>query len=130
VIVDSSALLAILFREPGFEVLDASLVSAPSCRISAAGFVEVSIVIESRGGNAALREYDSLLRVAKFSIEPVTEEQAYIARQAYSDFGKGRHPANLNFGDCFSYALAKATGEPLLSKGVDFRKTDIEPAIP
>ena len=82
---------------------------------------------------AAIRQhgqYDSFLRQARISIEPVTEEQAHIARQAYSIYGKGRHPAGLNFGDCFSYALAKSSGEPLLFKGEEFRKTDIVPALP
>jgi len=130
VIVDSSAILTILFREAGFEAFDTAIADVPACRISAAGFVEVSIIVESRGGDRALRQCDSFFREAGISIEPVTEEQAHIARQAYSDYGKGRHPAGLNFGDCFSYALAKSTGEPLLFKGDDFRKTDLQPALP
>jgi ribonuclease VapC len=77
--------------------------------------VETVIVAESRGGDRAVRHTDSLFRNANVSIQPVTAEQAYIACQAFSTFGKGRHPAGLNFGDCFSYALAKSTGEPLLS---------------
>jgi len=129
VIVDSSALLAILFREAGFEKYDTAIADAPACRISAAGFVEVSIIVESRGGDRALRQCDLLFRDAGISIEPVTEEQAHLARQAYSDYGKGRHPAGLNFGDCFSYALAKCTGEPLLFKGEDFRQTDVRSAL-
>jgi len=77
----------------------------------------------------ASRRFDDLPRVGEFSIEPVTEEQARIAREAYRDFGKGsRHPAQLNFGDCFAYGLAKVTGEPLLFKGNDFSRTDIAPA--
>ena len=77
----------------------------------------------------ASRRFDDLLRVGEFSIEPVTEEQARIAREAYRDFGKGSgHPAQLNFGDCFAYGLAKVTGEPLLFKGNDFSRTDIAPA--
>jgi ribonuclease VapC len=71
-----------------------------------------------------------MLRESRITIEPFTEEHAFLARQAFSDYGKGRHAAGLNFGDCFSYALAKATGEPLLFKGDDFRKTDIIPALP
>jgi ribonuclease VapC len=130
VIVDTSALIAILAREPGFEILDDAITRAPSCRLSAAGFVETSIVLESRGGADARRFLESLLRRAAVSIEPVTAEHALLAREGYSDYGKGRHPAGLNFGDCFSYALAKATGEPLLFKGDDFRKTDVIPAIP
>ena len=128
-IVDPSALIAILGREPGFELLDEALTQASSCRLSAVGFVEVSIVVESRGGADAGRFLDSLLRRAAISIEPVTFEHALLAREAFSDYGKGRHPAGLNFGDCFSYALAKATGEPLLFKGDDFRKTDVIPAL-
>lgn len=129
-IVDTSALIAILAREPGFEILDDAITRAPTCRLSAAGFVETSIVLESRGGADARRFLESLLRRAAVSIEPVTAEQALLAREAYSDYGKGRHPARLNFGDCFSYALAKATGEPLLFTGDNFRKTDVIPALP
>jgi ribonuclease VapC len=129
-ILDSSAVLTILFREPGFEAFEQVLADAPICRISAAGFVEVSIVLESRGGDAVIRQCDALFREARILIEPVTQEQALLARQGYSDYGKGRHPAGLNFGDCFSYALAKALGEPLLFKGDDFRQTDLQPALP
>jgi ribonuclease VapC len=130
VIVDTSVLVAILAREPGFELLDDAITRAPSCRLSAAGYVETSIVVESRGGPDARRFLESLMRRAAISIEPVTVEQALLAREAFSDYGKGRHPAGLNFGDCFSYALAKATGEPLLFKGDDFQKTDVIPALP
>ncbi len=128
-IVDASAVLAILFREPGYEEFESAIADASSCSISAAGFVEVSIVVQSRGGHVGRHQVDSLLRRAGIAIEPVTEEQALVARQGFSDYGKGRHPAGLNFGDCFSYALAKATGEPLLFKGDDFNKTDVQPAI-
>jgi ribonuclease VapC len=99
------------------------------CRISAASFVEASIVAESRLGDQGLRQCDSFFRTSRISIEPVTEEQALLARQAYSDYGEGRHPAGLNLGDCFAYALAKSTGEPLLFKGDDFLQTDIQPAL-
>jgi ribonuclease VapC len=129
VIVDSSALLAILFREPGFEVFLKAIVNAPFCAISAGSLVEVSIVIESRGGDSVIRQWDAFFRSSRISVAPFTEEQALIARQGFSDFGKGRHPAGLNFGDCFAYALAKSTGEPLLFKGDDFRQTDIQPAM-
>jgi ribonuclease VapC len=91
-----------LFREAGFDVFDTAITDAPACRISAAGFVEVSIIVESRGGDPALRQCDLFFREAQIAIEPVTEEQAHRARQAYSIYGKGRHPAALNFGDCFS----------------------------
>jgi ribonuclease VapC len=130
VILDASAVLAIVFGEPGFEVFAKVIAEAESCSISAATFVEVTIVAESRGGDRAIRQSEGIFRGAKVSIEPVSEEQAYIACRAYSSFGKGRHAAGLNFGDCFSYALAKTTGEPLLFKGEDFRKTDVLPAIP
>jgi ribonuclease VapC len=130
VIVDSSALLAILLREPGSEVFDEAIVAATATRISAPTFVEVSIVLESRTGAQGVLLWESMLRESRIAIEPFTEEHAFLARQAFSDYGKGRHPASLNFGDCFSYALAKATGEPLLFKGDDFHKTDVLPALP
>jgi len=130
VIVDSSALLAILLREPGSDVFDEAIVAATAARISAPTFVEVSIVLESRTGAQGVLLWESMLRESRIAIEPFSEEHAFLARQAFSDYGKGRHPAGLNFGDCFSYALAKATGEPLLFKGDDFRKTDVLPALP
>jgi ribonuclease VapC len=130
VIVDSSALLTILFREPGFEVFLKAIVDARLCTISAASLVEVSIILESRGGDSIIRQWDAFFRSSRISVASFTEEQALIARQGFSDYGKGRHPAGLNFGDCFSYALAKALGEPLLFKGDDFRQTDIQPALP
>jgi len=129
-ILDTSAVLAIVLGEPGFEVFVDAIASAPSCRISAASFVEASILAESRIGDQGIRQCDSFFRTSRISVEPVTEDQALLARQGYSDYGKGRHPAGLNFGDCFAYALAKATGEPLLFKGQDFRQTDIQPALP
>ena len=127
-IVDTSALLAVLFGEKDAENYARAISEADVCRISAATFVEVSVVVESQTGDAGSRQWDSFFRTAGISIEPVTEEQAHAARQAWSDFGKARHPAGLNFGDCFSYALAKVSGEPLLFKGQDFRKTGI-PAV-
>ncbi len=129
-ILDTSAVLAIVLGEPGFEVFVDAIASAPSCRISAASFVEASILTESRIGDQGIRQCDSFFRTSRISVEPVTEDQALLARQGYSDYGKGRHPAGLNFGDCFAYALAKATGEPLLFKGQDFSQTDIQPALP
>lgn len=129
-IADSSALIAILLREPESRILDQAIVAASSCKISAPTFVEVSIIVESRTGAEGLLLWESMLRQSNIIIEPFTVEHAFLARQAFSDYGKGRHPAGLNFGDCFSYALAKATGEPLLFKGDDFRKTDVSPALP
>ena len=127
-IVDSSAVIAILFAEGGAETYARAISEAESCRISAANFVEVSIVIETLTRENGSRQFDAFFRRAGIVIEAVTEEQAHTARQAFTDFGKGRHPAGLNFGDCFAYALAKVTGEPLLFKGQDFSKTDIEVA--
>jgi len=128
-IVDSSALLAVLFNESDAETYARALTEADACRISAANFVEVAIVVEAQTKASGSRQFDAFFRRAGIVIEPVTEEQAHIARQAYTDFGKGRHMAGLNFGDCFAYALAKTTGETLLFKGEDFKKTDISSAI-
>lgn len=98
--------------------------------MSAANFLEAAIVIDARRSPRASRRFDDLVREAEIVVEPVTEEQAHIARQAYRDYGRGSgHPARLNFGDCFAYALARATGEPLLFKGDDFRHIDIAPAV-
>jgi ribonuclease VapC len=129
VILDTSALVAVFFDEP--EALDflQKMDEAEVCSISAASFVELSIVIESQLGPEGSRQCEMFLRRARIVIEPVSVEQAYLARQAFVDFGKGRHPAGLNFGDCFAYALAKVSGEPLLFKGADFRKTDVHAAL-
>jgi ribonuclease VapC len=124
-IVDTSAILAILFNEADAQAYAQAIAEADACRLSAATFVEAAIVIEAQTKSGGSQQLDAFMRRAGMIVEPVTEEQAYIARQAFTDFGKGRHPAGLNFGDCFSYALSKATGEPLLFKGADFSKTDI-----
>jgi len=124
-IVDSSAVVAILRSEDDWERYAQAIESADASRISAANYVEVAILAEAETSGVGSRQLDAFLRTTGMVIEPVTEEQAHIARQAWADFGKGRHPARLNFGDCFAYALAKATGEPLLFKGDDFRKTDV-----
>ena len=128
-IVDTSALAAILFREPEAPSFTKIIHDADRCLISAGNFLELSIIVETQLGTDALRQCDMFLRRAAIIVEPFTVEQAHLARQAFHDFGKGRHPAGLNFGDCFAYALARVTGEPLLFKGEDFRKTDIVPAI-
>ena len=128
-IVDSSALLAILFNEGDAETYARAIAQADSCRISAANYVEVAVVVEAQTRESGSRQFDAFFRRAGIVIEPVTEEQAHLARQAYADFGKGRHRAGLNFGDSFAYALAKTTGEPLLFKGEDFNRTDIASAI-
>jgi ribonuclease VapC len=129
-IVDTSALLAILFAEADAATYARALAEADTPRLSAASFVEAAIVVEAQTKDSARGQFDALIRRAGIVIEPVTEEHAHLARQAYTDFGKGRHPAGLNFGDCFSYALAKAAAEPLLFKGDDFSKTDVTPALP
>jgi ribonuclease VapC len=128
-IVDTSAVVAILFAERDAETYARAIAQAGSCKISAATFVEVSVVVEAQTKEGGSRQVDAFVRRAGIAIEPLTEEQAYIARQAYADFGKGRHAAGLNFGDCFAYALAKASGEPILFKGRDFSKTDLESVL-
>ena len=126
-IVDTSALLAILYQEEDAEQFVTAIVTAPVCRMSAANFLEAAINIDTHGDPESSRQLDHFLRQAGIEIAAVTLEQAQVARQAYQDFGKGRHEAALNFGDCFAYALARATGEPLLFKGKDFSNTDILP---
>ena len=127
-ILDTSALAAILFGEPEAALFTKLIHDADRCLISAANFVELSMVVESQIGPDAGRQCDVFFRRAGIVIEPLSVEQAHLARQAFLDFGKGRHPAGLNFGDCFAYALAKATRESLLFKGNDFDKTDIKAA--
>ena len=125
-IIDTSALIAILRDEPEAVACATAIEAAVSRRISAANFVETAIVIDGSRDPIASRRFDDLVREAQLVIEPVTEAQARIAREAYRDFGRGSgHPAKLNFGDCFAYALAKSSGEPLLFKGNDFAQTDI-----
>jgi len=128
-IVDSSAILAILYNEPDAAQFAQAIATADYCYISAATLAEAAIVVDLQTDATGSRQFDSFLRRSGIIVESVTEEQAHLARQAYFDFGKVRHPAGLNFGDCFAYALAKAMGEPLLFKGADFSKTDIEPAL-
>lgn len=127
-IVDTSAMVAILYGEPQGPRFTQLIHDAAVCRLSVASFVELSMVIEGQLGPDAARQADAFLRRAGVVIEPVTVEQGHLARQAFLDYGKGRHRAGLNFGDCFAYALAKATGEPLLFKGDDFARTDVAAA--
>ena len=130
-IVDSSVIIAILKHEPDWRSLSNALDSAESSHISAANYLEASIVVDAWRKPILSREFDELIERFKIAIEPVTAEQARIARQAYRDYGRGGgHPANLNFGDCFSYALARAKREPILYKGDDFGHTDLRGAIP
>jgi ribonuclease VapC len=129
-IIDTSALVAILRDEPEAEVCARAIEDAAERRISAVNFVEAAVVIDGSRDPIASRRFDDLLREARVLIEPVTEIQARLARDAYRDFGKGSgHSAKLNFGDCFAYALTKTTGESLLYIGADFGHTDVVPAI-
>lgn len=124
-VIDSSVLVAILFDEPEAEGFVEAIAEADRRLMSAASLLEAAIVVDNQISPAAGRQLDAFVEDAQIEIEPVTERQFRIARQAYLDFGRGNHPAKLNFGDCFAYALAKATGEPLLFKGDDFARTDI-----
>jgi len=127
-IVDSSAIIAVLRDEPDAAEISEVLQSAPICRVSAVTYVEAAIVTDSNRNPLLSRRFDDLIRDLRMRVEVVTPKQAEIARQAYRDFGKGRHKAGLNFGDCFAYALAKDLDEPLLYKGRDFAHTDVEAA--
>lgn len=126
VVLDTSVLVAILCDEPEAEQFEAALESDDNRLLSAASLLETAIVIEARFGEKGGSELDHLLEKAAIQVVSVTGEQIEIAREAYRRFGKGHHRASLNFGDCFSYALAKLAGEPLLCKGEDFRQTDLE----
>lgn len=129
-ILDTSAIIAILRNEPEAAACAQAIAAAPERRISAATFLEAAVVIDGSRDPIVSRRFDDLLRAAQIAIEPVTEAQARVAREAYRDYGKGSgHPAQLNFGDCFAYALARVFAEPLLFKGTDFTHTDIEPAL-
>ncbi len=127
-IIDSSALLAVLNREPDADHFQDAILRASPCRMSVANLLEASIVVEGRGGAEAGHELDAFLEHAEIEHAPVTAERLGAARRAWRRFGKGRHPAALNFGDCFAYALAQVTGEALLYKGEDLARTDIRTA--
>jgi ribonuclease VapC len=129
-ILDSSAVIAILRQEPSARACAEAIERAEIRRISAANFVEAAVVIDSAKSPVASRRFDDFMRHADVEIAPVTAEQARLAREAYRDFGKGSvHPAQLNFGDCFAYALASALDEPLLFVGNDFRHTGVDSAL-
>jgi ribonuclease VapC len=125
-VIDTSALLAIFLAEPERKPFLESILQAETRMISAANVLETGIVLEARRGEAAGREFDLFVVRANLQVASVDSEQTEIARSAWRKYGKGRHPAALNFGDCFAYALAKALGEPLLAKGSGFASTDIE----
>jgi ribonuclease VapC len=129
-IIDASAIIAILRDEPEARSFASAIAAAKARRISAVNYVEAAVVIDGSRNPIASRRFDDLFRVAELVVEPVTETQARIAREAYRDFGKGSgHSAGMNFGDCFAYALAKEASEPILFKGDDFSRTDLTPAL-
>jgi ribonuclease VapC len=124
-VIDTSAMLALLFNEPEADDIEVAFDEDPVRLMSTASSLETAIVVEARLGAAGAREFDLLVHKAGIELVSVTAEQAEIARTAWRRFGRGRHEAGLNFGDCFSYALAATSGEPLLFKDDDFAKTDI-----
>jgi len=125
VIIDTSAIIAVLTKEPECRFFIEAIESADTRKMSTASFVETSIVLEARYGSDGIRDFDLFIAKANITLVPVDAIQAQIARRAYKQYGKGRHKAGLNFGDCFAYALAKNMGDILLFKGEDFSKTDI-----
>jgi ribonuclease VapC len=125
VIVDTSVIVAILRNEPEAAAIGEALERPQIRRMSAVSYVEAAVVVDSNRNPVLSRRLDDLLRDLEITLEPVTLNQARIAREAYRDFGKGRHRAGLNFGDCFAYALAKEKGESLIFKGDDFHHTDV-----
>ena len=127
-IVDSSALIAIFLKEPEGRLLDVAIVDETDCRMSTANFLEASMVIMAKKGQDGARGLDLLIARMGIRLVPFTESQARLARAAFERYGKGRHRAGLNFGDCIAYALAKETGDALLFKGADFAQTDITAA--
>lgn len=130
-IVDSSAMVAVIKREPGWEKIAKTMDTAPTLEISAASYLETAIVVDTLRDPVQSARLDDLMLDMGMTVEAVTAEQARIARQAYRDYGKGSgHRAQLNFGDCFSYALARVKREPLLFKGDEFGHTDVRPAVP
>ena len=126
-IVDTSALLAVLFREDEAQRFEA-LIAASPCRMSVANVLEATLVVEGRGGRQAGDALDEFLAAAEITAAPISTDQLGVAREAWRRYGKGNHPAALNFGDCFAYALASTENEPLLFKGNDFAQTDIDAA--
>jgi ribonuclease VapC len=129
-VIDTSALLSILQDEPERRAFVEAIEGADASVMSVATFVEVSMVIEARYGAEGLGDLDLFIERAGIELLAVDVEQGKLARHAFSRFGKGRHPAGLNYGDCFSYALARVRGEPLLYKGDDFSQTDVLAHVP
>jgi ribonuclease VapC len=125
-VLDTSAVVAVLQNEPQRRKFNEAIEAADTRSVSTASLVECSMILESRYGADAVRDLDLFIAKAQVSLVPVDEEQANFARRAFRKFGKGRHPAGLNFGDCFSYALSRSLDLPLLFKGNDFSQTDVE----
>jgi ribonuclease VapC len=124
-VIDTSALLAVLFAEPEAEAFSRAIAADPRRLVSAMSALEAAVVLAGRKGPAGTRELDLLLHTAGMVVVSLDANQVLLARTAYEKFGKGRHPAGLNLGDCCTYALARSTGEPLLCKGNDFCKVDL-----
>jgi ribonuclease VapC len=124
-IIDSSALVAILLEEPEVLRLTTAIAETSICRLPASCLLEASMILLARRTEDGVRNLDLYVARSRMEIAPFTESQARLARTAFERYGKGRHPAQLNFGDCMAYALAKETGEELLFKGTDFALTDI-----
>jgi ribonuclease VapC len=131
VIVDASAILAIMLEEEDGDIFEDVLLKGvkKGLLMSPVNYLEAAVRLDNLKDTRKGSELDNLIDGFGIDLEPVAPEQAYLAREAYQHFGKGNHPAKLNLGDCFAYALAKARGEPLLFKGDDFRKTDVEAAL-
>ncbi len=128
-IVDSSVLLAIMLNEPEEERFIDAILDAEQPRMSVANWLEATMVVDRRASPVTVNRFETFLRESRIELMPVSVNQASIARGAWRTYGRGTHPAKLNYGDCFAYALAKETGEPLLFKGNDFPLTDIAPAL-
>jgi ribonuclease VapC len=130
-IIDTSAIIAILRNEKEAAFCARAIADASNRRVSAVNYIEAAVVIDASDDPIASRRFDEFFNTAQISIEAVTQTHAQIARNAYRDFGRGSgHPAKLNFGDCFAYALAKSADEPLLFKGNDFIHTDLTSVSP
>jgi ribonuclease VapC len=128
-VLDTSALLSVLLDEPSAPRILEAIVDAADLHMSAANWLELAMIVEEKGGRLASLRLDEFLRAAAIEITPVSVEQAAAARTAWRYFGRHKHSARLDFGDCFAYALAKSTGDKLLFTGEDFARTDIEPAL-
>lgn len=128
-VIDTSAILAIILREPEAQIFEEKIAHATARIISVASVFEASVVLQGRLDRPRITQLDELIADTPIEIWAVSVEQLTWARYALETFGRGRHPAKLNFGDCFTYALAKSTGEPLLFKGSDFSLTDLKSAV-